>query len=122
MGTNFYLKKKACECCGLRDEEHTIHVGKSSYGWSFSFHGIPGDIESEEDWKNIMKSREDMEIVNEYDDTVSYEDFWSLVKHKRDGKNHTIYCREDDTTLGHGYNSCWIDKETGSSFSKGEFS
>ncbi len=122
MGTNYYLKKKKCECCNLRDDSETIHIGKSSYGWSFSFHGIPGNIETEQDWKNMIRSREDMEIVDEYGDSIEYDKFWDLVEHKRDGYNHTTCCRNDDTSRRHGYEECWYDEKTGSSFSKGEFS
>jgi hypothetical protein len=123
VGTNYYLKKKACECCGLRDDTQTIHVGKSSYGWSFSFHGIPGKIESEKDWKKKMED-ESFELVNEYGEVVDHKWFWELVDNKRDDKNHTKYCREDDEGFSreHGYRDCWYDDETGSSFSKGEFS
>ncbi len=123
MGTNYYLKHKKCECCGLRDEEKTMHIGKSSYGWSFSFHGIPEEIENERDWKNVINLYSDtMEIVNEYEDVINDDDFWSLVESKRDGKNHTLYCRDESTSRRHGYEDCWIDEKTGSSFSKGEFS
>ena len=124
MGINYYLKKKKCKCCGLRDEKETIHIGKGSVGWSFSFHGIPGEIETERDWRDLMKSSEDMEIVDEYGTVHSYKDFWDFVLSKTKLKNHTTYCRNSDEagTKRHGFEECWYDSETGSSFSKGEFS
>jgi hypothetical protein len=123
MGTNYYLKKKACECCGLRNEEETIHIGKGSIGWSFSFHGIPGKIETENDWRKAME-QDDVEIVNEYGDVVDVKEFWDYVESKRKLNNHTTYCRNDNdySTREHGLNECWYDSETGSSFSRGEFS
>jgi hypothetical protein len=123
MGTNYYLKKKACTCCGARDESKTIHIGKGSVGWSFSFHGIPGEIETEKDWKALIDNP-DYDIVNEYDEIVDKKEFWEYVESKRKLKNHTTFCRnsKDESIRSHGLKDCWYDNETGSSFSKGEFS
>jgi hypothetical protein len=38
MGTNYYVVENACECCNRYDE--TLHIGKSSCGWAFTFQGV----------------------------------------------------------------------------------
>lgn len=41
MGTNYYVAKNKCDCCKRYDKEY--HIGKSSWGWSFTFQGYPYD-------------------------------------------------------------------------------
>ncbi len=36
MGINYYHRTNICKECGRYDERH---IGKSSHGWQFSFHG-----------------------------------------------------------------------------------
>lgn len=84
MGTNYYVRNKKCETC-----EHTpvdIHLGKSSMGWVFTFQLNGGTY-----YKNVKEMREwtkGKHIVDEYERTVSYEDFWRMVEEKqKDPKN-----------------------------------
>lgn len=39
MGTNHYFQKGPCPCCGHAPEP--IHLGKSSFGWTYALHIRP---------------------------------------------------------------------------------
>lgn len=61
MGTNYFLRFNACECCGRYDE---AHIGKKSMGWSFAFRAYGGphadespfgfDVHSRADWRRAL--------------------------------------------------------------------
>ena len=101
MGTNYYHRTDICECCKRYKEQH---IGKSSGGWEFSFHGYDGEenqpvIMSFEDWKRELQT--DGKIFNEYGEEISFEDFVKLVDDKKGGTfndrpnlNHYDYCSE----------------------------
>lgn len=111
MGTNYYVKSKACKCCGHKLDQ--LHIGKSSVGWTFSFKGYK-HLKSWEAWKAFLK---DKQIVNEYDEPVSLDKLIKLVENKRHEKlNHTIYCWKHHPEV-----KCFLDSE-GNSFSEYEFS
>jgi hypothetical protein len=86
MGTNYYLKTAACECCGLHDERKTMHIGKSSYGWCFALHVGKwlNDADDEpqasnlEDWQALW-SREGWVIVDEYKRDVTPEEMLRII-------------------------------------------
>lgn len=83
MGTNYYaVKKKPSLYNGA------LHIGKSSCGWKFCFQGYEDElnIKSIEDWKKYLKS-DDIVILNEYDEEVSYNDFFKLVEEKQKENN-----------------------------------
>lgn len=76
MGTNYYVAKNKCDCCNRYDEEY--HIGKSSFGWAFSFQGYRWNkLTSWKAWKEFLK---DQMIIDEYGDTISYEDFVTMVE------------------------------------------
>jgi len=76
MGTNYYVAKNLCECCNRYDEEY--HIGKSSYGWSFSFQGYRAErLVSWRSWKEFLK---DKIIMDEYGDRVNYDWFVNLIE------------------------------------------
>ena len=76
MGTNYYVAKNLCECCDRYDREY--HIGKSSYGWAFTFQGYKYDnLTTWKLWKEYLK---DQIIKNEYGDTISYEEFVEMVE------------------------------------------
>lgn len=76
MGTNYYVAKNKCDCCKRYDEEY--HIGKSSFGWAFSFQGYRWNkLTSWKAWKEFLK---DQMIIDEYGDTISYEDFVTMVE------------------------------------------
>jgi hypothetical protein len=136
MGTNYYLEHNHCVKCKRLDE---IHIGKNSWGWSFSFHGKRKDewsdesmeeIKSWQDWKKLI-AKDGAIIRNEYDEIVSAKEFIEIVENvKEDDLNHTAYMREDyKKKYGHKYSkeefermlqNLWIDEE-GYSFQEGEF-
>ena len=82
MGTNYYLHRNACECCGRSEDR--VHIGKSSYGWCFSLHvdkweGANNLEEWQEEWKKGV-------IVDEYGQQVSPEEMLETIT-QREGCN-----------------------------------
>lgn len=121
MGTNYYHRTNICEHCGHYDQHH---IGKSSAGWTFSFHGekdpdpetnpLGGVVESYADWLERLKAGG--KIFNEYEEEVTLPEFMLTVDRKRDEpNNHTDAMQTSDSARN------WHDAE-GHSFSEGEFS
>lgn len=83
MGTNYYLHRRcpnACEHCAL--EAEPLHIGKNSWGWTFGFQAHPSlGITRRTDWEAAIA--DGGTIVNEYDEEVAPEDFWTLVEDSR---------------------------------------
>lgn len=76
MGTNYYVVDNVCECCDRYDEKY--HIGKSSWGWAFSFQGYKHDgLTSWQKWKEYLK---DQIIVDEYKDRIPYEQFVNMIE------------------------------------------
>jgi len=83
MGTNYYARINICKDCGRYDE---IHVGKSSAGWVFSFQYNGGKF-----YKNISEMKKWLKskrIFDEYDEEISYDEFWEMVKEKQRNKKN----------------------------------
>lgn len=75
MSVNYYVAENFCECCQRHDQ---LHIGKASYGWSFSFRGYPDrELKSWQAWKQYLRTRV---IVNEYGERVPYEWFVDHVE------------------------------------------
>ena len=108
MGTNYYARTNACRLCGISKEE--IHIGKSSVGWTFTFHAID-EIRSYKDWLNFLDD-EHIKIFNEYDKEISLVNFKKLVESKKQEKNN--HAKQY-------HKNSFLDNE-GNSMSKGEFS
>ena len=109
MGTNYYHHINICEHCNRSD---IIHIGKSSFGWTFSFHATD-NIRSWQDWQEALQ---DGKIFDEYDREVSLEDFIKLVEEKQKipgALNHALQ--------KYDYDRDFVDNE-GYSFSEGDFS
>lgn len=87
MGTNYYVAKNLCECCNRYDKEY--HIGKSSYGWAFSFHGYRAErLVSWKSWKEFLKEQI---IMDEYGERKDYDWFVAMIEtYKSPG-----YMRED---------------------------
>lgn len=134
MGTNYYLYTKCCPTCGIRQKIE--HIGKSSGGWSFSFHACE-EAHSWQEWKKYILSDPSYEILDEYGHLISMQDLEKLVESKKDGINHSRLFLGIDLTdkemeylerypnttryIGDEYiRSIYLDPE-GHSFSKGEF-
>lgn len=91
MGTNYYLREKACECCGQYGKE--VHIGKSSAGWCFSLHIWKGNNDwhfedagfetptTFDHWK-VMLNNPNCVIVDEYERLVSKEDMIDIITNR----------------------------------------
>jgi len=77
MGTNYYWIKDQCPTCGHRER---LHIGKSSCGWKFAFHGTP-ETRMYQDW--VEKLNSGGTIKNEYGKKVSVGDFLEMVELKQ---------------------------------------
>jgi hypothetical protein len=104
MGTNYYARYGHCPECSRYEEEH---IGKSSVGWTFSFHA-PFGIKSWKDWQGYLQ-RDGITIANEYDEPVSFDKFRSIVEDRgEDLSNYSIEYPEgnflDDE--GHSFSYC----------------
>lgn len=96
MGTNYYAVKKKPSLYNL-----AIHIGKSSAGWKFLFRGYQDEkfnygiyrlnINSIEDWKKYLKEN-NVVILNEYDEEISYDNFFKLVEEKQKEENKDNFC------------------------------
>lgn len=76
MGTNYYAVSRKPKL-----NRDFLHVGKSSAGWMFLFHGYldePLIIKSIEDWYKTIREK-DLVIFNEYGDEVELNDFINMV-------------------------------------------
>lgn len=98
MGTNYYWTENVCECCGRKD---LIHIGKSSYGWAFSFRGhsttdkwkyLPTEAGNEicleyevelYSWKQYKEFLKNKIIYNEYNEIVDYNWFVDFVENEK---------------------------------------
>lgn len=109
MGTNYYLHLDVCKHCGRSGE--VLHIGKSSAGWRFMFHFIEGRAESVSQWLHLTRRGV---IKTEYKNSVSFKDFWLLVKRKQKLKSSKGYFDV------HPHESFVVID--GFDFSKGEFS
>lgn len=72
MGTNYYAK--------IDDE--WVHIGKSSMGNRFLWHGCYEDEwpSSVVEWLELLGNNPDMEIEDEYDAPISVADFLAMVE------------------------------------------
>lgn len=115
MGTNYYWTPDpaACPTCGHKAE--IIHIGKSSAGWEFSFHGT-AKIRSYASWKNVFKGKGHIE--DEYGDRLTPEQFDKIVTDRGDDLlNHHDFCLEHHPNV---MRELWKDPE-GYSFASYDF-
>jgi len=109
MGTNYYWIERPCPTC--KHSDNKTHIGKSSLGWTFSFHET-FDCKSWKDWRTLLLSGTG-KIFDEYGDEVAPLKFIQLVESIKNEKNNqpaNQYSKED-----------YLDDE-GNSFSPREFS
>jgi hypothetical protein len=90
LGSNYFLRRGICPTCGHPESE--IHVGKSSYGWTFTFRGYRNEWDDvkttcEEDWRKLL-SEEGAGIFDEYGKEHAVAVFWDMVDTKRNSKNN----------------------------------
>lgn len=119
MGTNYYYRYNTCNCCQRYEE---LHIGKSSGGWTFSFHAIDEGrtkINSWKEWREHLQLSGGR-IFNEDGECISFVEFKALIEAKKNEKlNHTNYCMEHHRE--HALRDCFLDSE-GHSFNRGWFS
>jgi len=122
MGTNYYARTNICEHCNRYDE---LHIGKSSAGWTFSFHGYKPSafaehvplLDSWKAWQEYLQ-QPGIKVFSEYGEEVAYADFAKMVEAKKSEElNHTLYCRQRSCTYSQDDE---LDDE-GNSFSYSEF-
>lgn len=115
MGTNFYMEKK-CRCCG---EKKSVHLGKSSAGWTFTFRGdLENGVVDYASW--IVRVRTLLNagytLTNDNgSDVKTLNDLVQLIQEK--------YVEPNNQAKDYGYNddNNWLD-ENGNSFTNNEFS
>lgn len=131
MGTNYYCifteKSRWYQDSPTMKVQHRLHIGKSSGGWTFSFHGIIEweaekndiqEIKSFKDWKELFRTYR-CKIEDEYGKNVSVKEFIKLVEEKKTARsNHYHYCKKE---YPESMQDQWLDDE-GNSFTSGEFS
>ena len=144
MGTNYYVAKNKCDCCNRYDKEY--HIGKSSWGWAFTFQGYKYDnLTSWKLWKEYLREgttpqplrNQEIYIVDEYGEFVDYDDFVKMIETvkspnyvREDGHKNKTHNEEGkkDNYPHHYYMRPWFnpeydwDDEDGYSFTTREFS
>ena len=100
MGTNYYIRTQPS--CGGKCDQHchgeTIHLGKSSVGWAFSFRAYPepSPFENEvvtwpvNDYASWLRLLDLGPVYDEYSREVTREELLAKIEAKRDGVN-TLY-------------------------------
>jgi len=76
MGTNYYIHLNTCNLCGRSDPE--IHLGKSSFGWSFALQA--NEFTMYKNWEEMKEWLKGKEIKDEYGDTISVKGFIRMVE------------------------------------------
>lgn len=94
MGTNYYWIKNECPTCGHAE---MIHIGKSSYGWPFHFHGT-NEIRSYKDWLEVLREGK---IEDEYGKEVPLDKLKALIERKRETSKCAAVIGKND----------WVDDE-----------
>lgn len=76
MGTNYYVATDPCEHCNRYDKY--LHIGKSSFGWSFHFRGYKNlDLVCWQQWKYYLQ---DKHICDENNKTIIYTMFVEMIE------------------------------------------
>ncbi len=83
MGTNFYIHKEACKACKREDEG--IHLGKSSFGWSFALQA--NDFKWYKNWAEMKEWLKGKVIKNEYGEKISRKEFIEWVENRKNVKD-----------------------------------
>lgn len=121
MSTNFYLSPPQCPCCG--HQAASIHLGKSSVGWTFGLHVRPEEnINNWQDIINLIKEKQAdyWSIRDEYGESYSFAQFvdvvcnrttprkipkdseWLVMNYAQPGPNNLIRRQLGKYCIGHG--------------------
>lgn len=114
MGTNYYWTNATppCPTCGAQRETR-LHIGKSSAGWNFLFHGTD-EIRSWADWWAVIRTGT---VENEYGDTLNASALQDVVENRAPG----LQCHLDAALREGRQAQFWKDQD-GFVFCGGEFS
>lgn len=95
MGTNYYTVPRKPSL-----HRQVLHIGKASAGWKFVFQGYQINDENEtlniksiQDWKDFIKNN-DLVIFNEYNEEVSYDEFFELIESLQSNENKDNFTRD----------------------------
>lgn len=102
MGTNFYWlpgnQPKTCPTCGRGDAEIRHHIGKRSFGWTFTFQTCPAlGVRSFADWKRVFESDPDGYIEDEHGHWLSNSEFISIVVALSISRRHHASAHPDNS-------------------------
>ncbi len=118
MGTNYYVEKNKCDCCGRSDREY--HIGKSSIGWCFCFQAYPWiKLSTWKDWKEFLL---DQNIIDEYGHRVGYDEFVAMVEGFKSPKNNKYQHNVESKKSGNYNTEYDWDDDDGYPFTTREFS
>jgi hypothetical protein len=106
MSTNYYAKTNACNHCNRVDY---VHLGKTSWGWAFSFQGSD-TVRNFDDWCNLVRSADLIE--DEYQSPLIADEMIQLARDWQKGKQHATFYPNPEN---------WLD-ENGYSFTDNDFS
>jgi hypothetical protein len=126
MGTNYYVAKNLCECCDRYDKEY--HIGKSSWGWAFTFQGYKYDGLTS--WKKYKEFLKDQIIMDEYHERIDYDWFVQMIENEKspgfvrsDGHKNLLHNDQGKKDSRPWFNPEYDwDDEDGYSFTSREFS
>ena len=111
MSVNFYIK--------LKGRTKPLHIGKSSWGWAFALHYIPGICENLEQWKDYINNSENV-IYNEYQHRISADELLNTItkrgfKNDKDDEFKTVrkYISREEIYLFEKDNHSKYDYESG---------
>ena len=107
MGMNYYCEtgrmfEVECDCGFRHMMPETLHIGKSSWGWTFSLHVIPEKgLECWRDWEEVLKDAR--RIYNEEGENVSLEELRETVLHRARELNDEEKARMEEIAERDGY-------------------
>ena len=111
MGTNYYYRINLCSNCNRFD---SLHIGKSSKGWTFIFRGYREEKLIIESYKQLINHlKKGGNIFNEYGKEIILEEFMKMIEKKKISPLN--YSEKYEFIPGN-----WIDEE-GHSFTSSLF-
>lgn len=122
MGCNFYIVEPLTvnnKSEANPYDRQNIHMGKSSAGWTFSFHAV-AEMKTAKEHMAYYQYLVSVgwQIFNDYGEELTFNEFNCMVEAKKNSPHNQE--REYPSNIEWGKNG-WLDPE-GNSFSAGEFS
>ena len=91
MGTNYNVHTprcpNACEHCAATQ---TLHLGKSSIGWRFTFQAEP-EWPREHAYNLWLERAKSGEIRDEHGQAITLDELLTLIQAKQNDQSHTTY-------------------------------